>query len=200
MRIIAGEMGGRLLKTVKRTGLCPTSDRVREALFSSLESVGVIDGAKVLDLYAGTGSLGLEALSRAAAQAVFVEADKIIAAALKVSIVELGVGARAQLVVGDVFDVLRLEFSGLRSFAPFDLVFADPPYDAHPGMLLAAKLVTSSLVGKGSYFVLESARRTPPEPYRGEALALSPVLQKDKVYGDTRLDFFRFEEEPAVGA
>ncbi|WP_280489376.1 16S rRNA (guanine(966)-N(2))-methyltransferase RsmD [Nocardia carnea] len=121
-RIVAGTAGGRRLR-VPPAGTRPTSDRVREALFSSIEARMDLDGIRVLDLYAGSGALGLEALSRGAGSALLVESDRRAAAVLRGNISDLGLRT-AQVRVGAVAQVLAQAGAG-----DFDLVFADPPYD-----------------------------------------------------------------------
>jgi 16S rRNA (guanine966-N2)-methyltransferase len=127
-RIVAGELGGRRLRTPAGDLTRPTSDRVREALFSRVESLlGGLDGAVVLDLYAGSGAVGLEALSRGAARAVLVESDRRALAAVRANVGALGVGDRARVVADRVERVLaRAAIAG--TDGPADLVFADPPY------------------------------------------------------------------------
>src|SRR5688500_5845100 len=120
MRIIAGTLGGRRLQAPAGDDTRPTADRVREALFSILGPPP--EGARVLDLCAGAGGLGLEALSRGAASAVFVDADRRAIEALRANIEALGVGATSQVHKGDARTQLR------KLAGPFDWVFADPPY------------------------------------------------------------------------
>jgi 16S rRNA (guanine966-N2)-methyltransferase len=122
-RIIAGEAGGRRL-AVPSERVRPTSDRVKESLFSALGPERLA-GAQVLDLYAGSGALGLEALSRGAAGAVLVERDAAAARAIRANIDTLGFGDRAVLRVAAVASVLR----GPPPSEPFDLALLDPPYD-----------------------------------------------------------------------
>lgn len=123
MRIIAGEARGRRLAAPPGTRVRPTSDRVREAVFNSLYSLGdPIPGAAVLDLFAGSGALGLEALSRGAAGARFVEADAAARRALDANIDSLGFRDRAEVVAADALDWLG------RDAEPADVAFADPPY------------------------------------------------------------------------
>ncbi len=119
LRVVAGRFGGRRLERPRGAPTRPTADRVREALFSML---GDVDGDRVLDLFAGSGALGIEALSRGAASAVFVERDARAAAAIKRNLESLGVEAR----------VARQDVLGFlgREQGPFDLVFCDPPYDS----------------------------------------------------------------------
>ncbi|MEM8655061.1 MAG: 16S rRNA (guanine(966)-N(2))-methyltransferase RsmD [Pseudomonadota bacterium] len=126
MRIIAGQWRGVPLATVGKgdpgAHLRPTSDRVRESLFSMLTHRDAIDGAHVLDLFAGTGALGFEALSRGAASAVFVENGRVGQKLITENIKKLGAGDQAKLVRADATKPNGLESSG------FDLVFLDPPY------------------------------------------------------------------------
>lgn len=121
MRIVSGELGGRRLRIPKDGRVRPTADRVREAWMSILGEE--LRGARVLDLFAGSGALGLEAVSRGAAQATFVELSPASLDALRANIETLGVGARTQVHRGDA---LRFA-SGLEPRA-FDVAFADPPY------------------------------------------------------------------------
>jgi 16S rRNA (guanine966-N2)-methyltransferase len=124
VRVIAGTAGGRRLVAPKGASIRPTSDRVREALFSSLGSMGEIDGAVVLDLYCGSGALGIEALSRGAARATFVDRDAAAVAATRANLAATGLEGRAEVVPADAVRFCR-EHRGGR----FDLAFADPPYE-----------------------------------------------------------------------
>jgi 16S rRNA (guanine966-N2)-methyltransferase len=120
MRVVAGELRGRRLQAPKGTTTRPTSDRVREATFNSLESAGWVEGATVLDLFAGSGALGIEALSRGAAHATFVERDRAALDALRANLGACRLGPdRATVVVGDAFAHLD---------GPYDLALLDPPY------------------------------------------------------------------------
>ncbi|MFF5208760.1 16S rRNA (guanine(966)-N(2))-methyltransferase RsmD [Streptosporangium sp. NPDC000396] len=122
-RVIAGSAGGRRLAVPPGRGTRPTSDRAREGIFSTVGSLlGSLDGARVLDLYSGSGAIGLEALSRGAAHALLVESDAKAARTIRANIASLGL-AGAELVADKVERVLD------RGTAePYDLVFADPPY------------------------------------------------------------------------
>ncbi|MFD1504688.1 RsmD family RNA methyltransferase [Georgenia yuyongxinii] len=121
-RIVAGSAGGRTLQ-VPRNGTRPTSERVREALFSRLEHLGVVDGACVLDLYAGSGALGLEAASRGAEHVTLVEAAKPAADLCRRNAIALGLGARVDVVAAKV----QAYLAGPPTTA--HLVLLDPPYD-----------------------------------------------------------------------
>ncbi len=125
VRVIAGRFGGRRLKSARAPGLRPTSDRVREAVFSVLGAD--VEGARVLDLYAGTGALGLEALSRGAVRACLVERDRRVAAVLEANVESLGVHDAATIVRADALDYCRRMDD---STDVFDVVFCDPPYAA----------------------------------------------------------------------
>lgn len=121
MRVIAGSFGGRRLVTPPGMGTRPTTEKVRQAVFNSLTSSGELEGAVVADLFAGSGALGLEALSRGAATCVFVERDRQALAALEANIAALGVGERCRVRRGDVM-------SALGSITGLDIALIDPPY------------------------------------------------------------------------
>ncbi len=121
MRVVAGEFGGRRLVGPDGTTTRPTTDRVREAIFNSLGSAGLLEGALVADLFAGSGALGIEALSRGAEHCVFVERDRTALRALDANLDALGLAARARVVTSDVLAVV--------GSIDADIVFADPPYD-----------------------------------------------------------------------
>ena len=122
MRIIAGEFRGRRLSVPKGLGTRPTPDRVRESLFQILGER--VPGARVAELFAGTGSLGLESLSRGAAFAVFTERDRNALACLKANVEALGVADRCRILARSAFELPR----AVREDPPFDLVFSDPPF------------------------------------------------------------------------
>ena len=156
MRVIAGALKGRRLQSPRWTGLRPTSDRLRETLFDVLGE-RVADAA-VLDGFAGTGALGLEALSRGAAGAVFVERDRRAAALIAANLDRCGVRARAAIVNGTLPGALARAAPG----RPFDLILLDPPYaypDAALGAILSAAAQRLAPAGR---LVLERARRSAP--------------------------------------
>ncbi|MCU1504992.1 MAG: putative ribosomal methyltransferase [Ilumatobacteraceae bacterium] len=121
MRVISGELGGRRLVTPDGTTTRPTTDKVRQAVFNSLTHSGVIDGAVVVDLYAGSGALGIEALSRGAARCTFVERDREALRSLRANITALHLDDRATVVTSDVL-------AWVPSVRGVDLAFVDPPY------------------------------------------------------------------------
>lgn len=122
MRIVAGEARGRNLETPSGLSTRPTSDRVRESIFNMLFSLGATEGARVLDLYAGCGALGLEALSRGAAHCTMVEHDRKAVACIRSNIEAIGYGDRTTIVQTDVSEWLATDDGR------YDLVLADPPY------------------------------------------------------------------------
>lgn len=134
MRIIAGEYGGRRLEAPKGQGTRPTTDRVRESLMSAIHSArGGFEGARVLDAFAGSGALALEALSRGAASAVLCERDREAASVIERNLRTLGLSReQARLVRGDV-----LKRPPAAPGDPFDLVFLDPPYATSPADVFA---------------------------------------------------------------
>ena len=140
MRVVAGSARGRRLQAPPGRAVRPTSDRVREAVFDMLTSMGVVEGASVADLFAGTGALGVEALSRGASSAVFVDHDGGALASVKANLAATGLGTRATVVHAPVL-------TWLDTARPVDLAFADPPYafDDWPGLLgpLRAGLVVA---------------------------------------------------------
>jgi 16S rRNA (guanine966-N2)-methyltransferase len=175
VRVIAGRFGGRRLQAPPGQGTRPTSDRVREALFSAL---GDLAGARVLDLFAGSGALGLEALSRGAAHATFVERDRRAAAVLRDNVATLGLRPQeAQVLQRDAHAALR---EAAARGATYDLVLLDPPYRDAPalGPALSASLVP--VLADGARVVTEADRRTPLE------LPALPTAFERR-YGDTLL-------------
>jgi 16S rRNA (guanine966-N2)-methyltransferase len=157
MRIIAGEWRGRKLAAPEGMATRPTGDRVRETLFSMLASrLGTFEGLRAADLYAGSGALGLEALSRGAAFASFVEQDQRALAAIRANIDALGIGGRTQ--------ILSRSTETLPSQQPFDLVFADPPYAAGTGSSALHQILASGWAGPGTWIAIETERGDGVDP------------------------------------
>jgi 16S rRNA (guanine966-N2)-methyltransferase len=169
MRVVGGTAGGRRLHAPAGRALRPTSERVREAVFSSLESMGGLDGAAVLDLFAGTGALGIEALSRGASHAVFVDADPDALTAVRSNLEATGLTGSGHVVRCDVVKFLE------RQNDVFDVAFADPPYEFQAWdellTLLGARIA-----------VLESDRALEPD---GSGRSSRWRTTKQKRYGDT---------------
>jgi 16S rRNA (guanine966-N2)-methyltransferase len=176
-RIIAGVAGGRRLAVPPR-GTRPTSDRVREALFSALEHDPGLDGAAVLDLCAGSGALGLEALSRGAAHALLVESDRRAAEVVRRNVATVGLPG-AEIVAAPAATVLAAKAS-----RAYDVVLVDPPYDV-PGTEIAGWLATAAANGwlaDDALVVVERTARDGPFPWPS---GLEPL--RDRRYGDTIL-------------
>jgi 16S rRNA (guanine966-N2)-methyltransferase len=176
--VIAGTLGGRRLLAPRGSETRPTADRVREALFSML---GELHGARVLDLFAGTGALGIEALSRGAAGAVFVEREQAALSALRANLAALGLDPPlAEVRPGDALRALE---SACRAGERYDLVFLDPPYARSQewGPRLREQL-PQALAPEGRV-VVESDRRAP--------LSLGLPVQRQRRYGDTSITIHR---------
>lgn len=190
-RIIAGDLGGRPIPGHTGKGTRPTTDRVREALFSRLAGWDAIDGARVLDLYAGTGALAFEALSRGASAALLVEAHGASAQQLRRSAKALGLeertevrAARAETVVDDLPVAGAGADARCRGDAGWDLVFIDPPYE------LATEAVESLLtallpaLAAEAVVVVERSSRTRPISWPG-----GYADDGTKTYGETALQY-----------
>jgi 16S rRNA (guanine966-N2)-methyltransferase len=168
VRVVAGDFRGRRLAAPRGVRTRPTADRVREALFSML---GDVSGARVLDLYAGSGALGIEALSRGAHSAVFVERDPRAVAVIERNLASLGLEQR--VVRQDAVRFLR-SAEGM-----FDLVFCDPPYDAASRLAGPLAEHLPERTAEGARIVTESDKRKP--------LEFPLPLLTERTYGDTRI-------------
>jgi 16S rRNA (guanine966-N2)-methyltransferase len=180
MRIVAGSFKGRRLAAPRGRDVRPTADRVREALFSIL---GDVDGEVVLDLFAGTGALGLEALSRGAASATFVELDRSAHEVVRRNIdaTVTGSGQDATLIKGDASRVVRsLALAGER----FDLVFFDPPYDRTGELVAAVAADLPTICAPSARVVLEVATRH-RDVIADAAARWGATLELERAYGDT---------------
>jgi len=177
MRIIAGEWRGRPLHAPVGPGTRPTADRTRETLFSMLASrLGSFEGLRVADLYAGSGALGLEALSRGAAHATFVETDQRALAAIRANVANLKAGDRA--------DIRPLSAASLPPAQPFDLVFADPPYAPGSGTAVVDAVRAAGWLAAGGWLAIETDAREPVDA--GEW-----PIEADRRVGRARLTLIR---------
>lgn len=157
MRIIGGEWRGRKLVAPEGMATRPTADRVRETLFNMLASrIGSFEGLRVADLYAGSGALGLESLSRGAAFAWFVEQDPRAITAIRANIAALGAQDRAQL--------LARSASALPASEAFDLIVADPPYARGSGTAVVEGVIRTGWAAPGSWVAIETERGQAVEP------------------------------------
>jgi 16S rRNA (guanine966-N2)-methyltransferase len=171
MRVVAGVAGGRRLQVPPGRRLRPTSERVREAIFASLGSLGVLEGARVLDLFAGTGALGIEALSRGAATATFVDSDALAVEAIKANLASIGL-------TGTVIRSDAIRFLETTSEV-FDLALADPPYAFSEWPALVAVL-------PAPLAVLEAGEPVVPGP--------GWTILRSRRYGDSVVTLARREE------
>lgn len=180
MRLTGGLDRGRRLRAPRGAHTRPTSAKVREAIFNIL---GPPPGAPVLDLFAGTGALGIEALSRGAPKAVFVERDHRTALVMRRNLKEMGIEARSRIIDADVTTALRrLSHEGER----FGWVFVDPPYATGETAAILAELAGGRILDPCAIIVVEHDRRhRPPE-------SVGPLFLTDRrAYGDTELSFYR---------
>ncbi len=178
LRIIAGSLRGRRLETPDWDGLRPTSDRLRETLFNVLAPH--VAGARVLDGFAGTGAIGIEALSRGAAHVTFVEHDGRAARLIARNLERAGLG-------GERHVIIRADLASAVSRLaahPFDIIVLDPPYGAP--QLAAALAAIEPLVGEATRLVLEHARRDAAPPRHGALERTRELLS-----GDSSLAFYR---------
>ncbi|MDQ1136929.1 16S rRNA (guanine966-N2)-methyltransferase [Microbacterium sp. SORGH_AS 1204] len=178
-RIISGRAGGTVLDVPPR-GTRPTSDRVRESLFGALESAGVIDDARVADLFAGSGALGLESLSRGAASADLVELSAPAASLIRKNAERVraaGVSAAARVHRANVTTYLSA------STAEWDLVFLDPPYDIADHDLTKALVALAPRLSPDATVIVERAKRSAAPDWAAAGLE----AERDRAYGDTTM-------------
>jgi 16S rRNA (guanine966-N2)-methyltransferase len=173
VRIIAGRFRGRQLKAPK-AGARPTTDRTREAIFNLVAARVDLDGARVLDLFAGSGALGLEAISRGAAHVTLVDNSAEALRAIRSNSLTLGVLDESRIVRGDVFRVLAAEKGR------YDVVLADPPYDLEAIARLPDLVLP--LLSEGGLFVLEHDQR--------QSFSEHPALETERGYGGAKVSVF----------
>lgn len=187
MRVIAGSARGRQLAAFVGREIRPTPDRAREALFSILCSRrGTFVGCTVLDLFAGSGALGIEALSRGALRACFVDSSRQAHATITANLARCGLQGRAAIIPGDVWATLP----ALADQGPFELIFADPPYGRELGPRLLAECSRYRLLAATGILCLETA---PADPVPSTAGTLRLVDQRR--YGSTTLHLFQTASE-----
>lgn len=185
MRVIAGTARGIRLAAPRGMRTRPTADRVKEALFSIIQSRFDLTGSRVLDICAGTGNLGIEAMSRGAASCCFIENDRHALASLKQNLASARCAGQAETLEMDAAKALRLLAGRARRF---DLVFFDPPYDSGLYATVPGMLSDLSLLAGGGLFIAESAARS-VLPERWGSL----VKCDRRVYGDTVLELYALE-------
>jgi 16S rRNA (guanine966-N2)-methyltransferase len=171
VRVVAGGWGGRRLRAPAGAATRPTADRVREALFSML---GPLDGLAALDLFAGSGALGIEALSRGAVRATFVDSAPAAIRAVRANLDQLGAAEQAVVVRSDWRRFLR---KAAAQGSRWDLVFCDPPYRLAPRLAADLTSALAPVLAPNARIVTESSARNP--------LRLDLPLQRERRYGDT---------------
>ncbi|AWW75058.1 16S rRNA (guanine(966)-N(2))-methyltransferase RsmD [Erythrobacter sp. KY5] len=174
MRVIAGEWRGRKLVAPKGDATRPTADRTRETLFSMLTSrLGSFEDLRIADLFAGSGALGLEGLSRGAAHCLFVEQDRDALSSIRANIAALGCRDRTQVEAGSVM--------GLRAAQePYDLILADPPYRTEAGEVAFDRLLRLGWIGEATWIALETAFNEEPE-VKGLSVEVSRKVGKARL-------------------
>lgn len=191
MRIVGGEFRGRSLAAPKSQSIRPTTDRTRESLFNILSHAypEALEDAHVLDLFAGTGALGLEALSRGGRSALFVESGVEGRGLIQTNIENFGLQGRARLFRRDA---TRLGPAG--TSGPFSLVFADPPYGRGLGDKALASAARGGWLEDGALVILEEDAETDPAP------GAQFTLLENRTFGDTMMRFFRYNADDRSGA
>ncbi|MDR0957165.1 MAG: 16S rRNA (guanine(966)-N(2))-methyltransferase RsmD [Candidatus Nomurabacteria bacterium] len=181
LRIISGKFGGRFISADVGRATHPMGDRVRSGLFSSLESRGVLEDAEVLDAFAGTGAVGIEALSRGAKSVVFLERDKLAQKVIVDNITTLNISEQTKLIKASIDAWITSDKT-----AKFDLVFADPPYN-NPHFSTVFRLL-GALRKNGLMILSLSGREIIPEPN-------GVVVVDNRSYGEARLVIYRKIED-----
>lgn len=178
MRVVAGFLGGRRLVSARATDLRPATDRIKETIFNILQNRLPLAGTEILDLFAGTGSLGIEAISRGAAHATFVDISEKSLRVLRSNLAHLHCEEQCTVVKAEAFAFMD------RNDGQFNLIFADPPYAFEETPAIPQRIVAADLLKMGGFLIIEHSRKTPmvgsPE--------IPLLLQKE--FGQTVVSFF----------
>jgi 16S rRNA (guanine(966)-N(2))-methyltransferase RsmD len=185
MRVISGTKKGVRLSTIKHSFIRPTTDRTKELIFNVID--GLVKDSFILDIYAGSGSLGIEALSRGAAKAVFIENDKHALKVLRNNIEKTGFVDRANI-LSDSAEKGMKKLAGLAF--KFDLIFADPPYSKSLAFETIEGIVKFNLLQKGGLFIIEHSSRDELQ-YSTDKI----ILKSRKRSGDSAVSFFQYVEK-----
>ncbi len=184
MRIIAGEWRGRKLAAPKGDGTRPTADRARETLFAMLTSrLGDFEGLQIADLFAGSGALGLEALSRGAAHCLFVEQDRAAVDVIRANITALGAQARSRVEVGSVMQLRAAS-------APLDLILVDPPYQSGAGEVALDRLLRLGWIGPQTWIAVETS-------FKEDVAIKGLTLEAERRVGKGKLSLLRLAASDA---
>ena len=183
LRVIGGQAKGRLLKVPAGSKIRPTSDKVRESLFNII-GPAVINGARFIDLFAGCGAVGIEALSRGAEHAVFVESNPRHVKIIRENVERCGFRQSADIFYGDVL----LALGGIIKHKPtYDIIFVDPPYDYPKWKILLSKITVSVNISDYGYLIIEHSSKVSMPEEINEYF----VLYGNYIYGDTTLTVYR---------
>jgi 16S rRNA (guanine966-N2)-methyltransferase len=181
MRIVGGDLGGRVVRAPAGAATRPTSEKVREAMFGILDRLGSpMEGARVLDLFAGSGALGIEALSRGASHATFVDFGKLPLGVIRGNLNDLGLEPRATVVGSDAVAAAARPVA-----QPFDFVFIDPPYASDLATRASLALPAANLAPEATIIIEHDRRHAPPERLG------SLVRIDERRYGDTLVSFYQ---------
>lgn len=186
MKITSGKYKGRIIAAPKGLDIRPTADKVRQAVFNSLLSHDLPEGAQVLDMFAGTGALGLEALSRGAAFCTFIDKNPVALKCLSRNIQALGLSSCSKVLAKDSTKIGEKALD----FLPADLVFIDPPYRQNLALPALMAAVKDGWIAAGAVCVIEAEKQTDifvPEVF---------TLLAKKKYGDTQVVFCRYGASP----
>ena len=184
MRIIAGEWRGRKLAAPKGDSTRPTADRARETLFAMLTSrLGDFEGLQVADLFAGSGALGLEALSRGAAHCLFVEQDRAAVDVTRANVATLGAQARARVETASVMQLRAAQ-------APLDLILADPPYQSGAGEVALDRLLRLGWIGPETWIAVETG-------FKEDVAVKGLMLDAERRVGKGKLSLLRLDHADA---
>ncbi len=179
MRVIAGQLRGSVIRAPAAGVVRPTYDRVRESVFSIIEPF--LDGAAVLDLFAGSGSLGIESLSRGSNRATFIEMDRRVLSVVRENVERLGLAEQCRLIGGDALAVLKRAVPG----GPFDIAFVDPPYSSGLALRALELLAAGGHLADEAIVVVERASSDTLPAVVGRL-----GLFRSKKYGSTAVDFY----------
>ena len=184
MRIIAGEWRGRKLAAPKGDSTRPTADRARETLFAMLTSrLGDFEGLQVADLFAGSGALGLEALSRGAAHCLFVEQDRAAVDVIRANVATLGAQARSRVETASVMQLRAAQ-------APLDLILADPPYQSGAGEVALDRLLRLGWIGPETWIAVETG-------FKEDVAVKGLMLDAERRVGKGKLSLLRLDNADA---
>jgi 16S rRNA (guanine966-N2)-methyltransferase len=184
VRIIAGEWRGRKLAAPKGDSTRPTADRARETLFAMLTSrLGDFEGLQVADLFAGSGALGLEALSRGAAHCLFVEQDRAAVDVIRANVATLGAQARSRVETASVMQLRAAQ-------APLDLILADPPYQSGAGEVALDRLLRLGWIGPETWIAVETG-------FKEDVAVKGLMLDAERRVGKGKLSLLRLDHADA---